>query len=355
MSKAGLTRVETRASVDTGERAREKSDHDERTETCPECDGTVVTRESERVCEECGLVVQETTVDCGPEWRAGSATERDERARCGSPVTETLHDKGLTTEIDWRNEDANGNRLDGQQRRRAHKNRLIQRYSKTARSREESLRDGRGEINRMCSALGVAQIIRECAGRLYDQSVHAGILPGWSREDVTTAVLHITLEQVGQPRDIEEILPVSQASKAKVLRSRKQILDEFDLWGSVVPDENDLREAIAQHIRRLVSDVEGTPTIERAATDLLAATDYAQLGNGRKPMSYAAAFVFEAGRLLDIHEAPTQQEIHDAGGPCAKTIRTAGKAIIENIGTEALREIIGGIDYETLNTIAKRD
>ncbi|WP_436347062.1 transcription initiation factor IIB [Natronorubrum sp. FCH18a] len=344
MSKTGLLRIETCTSVETGENTRERFGHDERSETCPECDGAVVSEESERVCEECGLVVAETTVDHGPEWRAGSAAERDERARCGSPITETLHDKGLTTEIDWRNEDANGNRLDGRQRRRARKNRLVQRYSKTAQSREESLRDGRGEINRMCSALGVAQFVRECAGRLYDQSVHTGILPGWSREDVATAVLHITLEQVGQPRDIEEILPVSQASKAKVLRSRKQILNEFDLWGSVVPDEDDLREAIAQHIRRLVSDVEAIPVIERAATDLLAATDYAQLGDGRKPMSYAAAFVFEAGRLLDIPEAPTQQEIHDVGGPCAKTIRTAGKSVIENIGTEALGEIIEDID-----------
>lgn len=355
MSKAELSLVETRRSAETGERTRERVGHDDQTETCPECDGAVVTKKSERVCEECGLVVKEMALDRGPEWRAESAVERDKRARCGSPVTETLHEKGLTTEIDWRNEDANGNRLNGRQRRRARKNRLVQRYSKTARSREESLRDGRGEINRMCSALGATQSVRECAGRLYDQSVRAGILPGWSREAVATAVLHITLEQIGQPRDIEEILPISQASKAKVLRSRKQILNEFGLWDSVVPDEDDLRETIRQHIRRLISGVEGTPIIEQTAMDLLDATDYAQLGDGRKPMSYAAALVFEAGRLLDIPEAPTQQEIHDTGGPCAKTIRTAGKAVIKNIGTEALREIIDDIDYETLDAIAKRD
>ncbi|WP_324757038.1 transcription initiation factor IIB [Haloarcula montana] len=339
MSKAGILRAETETAESTGQ----KTSHDGQTRTCPECNGGIITEESEHICKECGLVVQESTIDRGPEWRASTATERDKRARCGSPVTETLHDGGLTTEIDWQDKDANGNRLSEHQRRRANKIRRTQQYGKTAQRREESHRDGLGEINRMCSALGVKGHVKECACRLYQQCVEAGLLPGWSREDVSTAALNIALEQCNQSRDIEEILTVSQAPKEKVLRSQKQIADEFSLWDSIVPDEDELREKIAQHIRRLVSDCGASPVVEQATIDLLDAVEYARLGDGRKSMSYAAALLFETGRQLDAPNTPTQQEIDDAGGPCKKTIRTTGKKVIDDI------------DEETLNTIVKRD
>ena len=339
MSKARILRAETEITENTGQ----ATSRDEKTNTCPECKGGIIAEESEHICKECGLVVQETTVDRGPEWRASTAAERDKKARCGSPVTKTLHDKGLTTQIDWQDKDANGNHLNERQRQRARKVRRTQRYGKTAQSREESHRDGLGEIHRMCSALGVKGHVKKCACRLYQQCVDGGLLPGWSREDVSTAALNIALEQCNQSRDIEEILTVSQAPKEKVLRSQKQIADEFGLWGSIVPDEGELREKIAQHIRRLVSDCGASPKVEQATIDLLNAVDYTPLGDGRKPMSYAGALLFETGRRLDAPDTLTQQEIDDAGGPCKKTIRTTGKKVIDNI------------DEETLNTIAKRD
>ncbi len=60
------------------------------------------------VCDECGLVIEAQKVDLGPEWRAYSAEEHEEKARTGAPTTRRRHDKGLTTEIDWRDRDAYG-------------------------------------------------------------------------------------------------------------------------------------------------------------------------------------------------------------------------------------------------------
>lgn len=195
----------------------------------------------------------------------------------------------------------------------------------------------------MCSALGVKGHVKEFACRLYQQCVDGGLLPGWSREAVSTAALKITLDKFNQSRDIEEILTVSQAPKKKVQRSKKQIANEFGLWDLIVPNESELREKIARHIRRLVSDCGASPEVEQATIDLLNAVEFGQLGDGRKSMSYAAALLFETGRRLDAPNTPTQQEIDDAGGPCKKTIRTTGKKVIDDI------------DEETLNTIVKRD
>ena len=85
---------------------------------CPECDGQLVSDDEhgETVCADCGLVVAEDSVDRGPEWRAFDAAEKNKKSRVGAPTTNTMHDKGLSTNIDWRNKDAYGNSLGSRQR-----------------------------------------------------------------------------------------------------------------------------------------------------------------------------------------------------------------------------------------------
>ena len=75
---------------------------------CSNCGSTHLTRDYERgelVCDECGLVLEEAMIDQGPEWRAFDAEQGDKRARTGAPSTLTIHDKGLSTEIGWKNRD----------------------------------------------------------------------------------------------------------------------------------------------------------------------------------------------------------------------------------------------------------
>ncbi|SEP30502.1 TFIIB zinc-binding, partial [Halogranum amylolyticum] len=81
---------------------------------CPECQSTALVRSPDRgelVCDDCGLVVDDNVVDHGPEWRAFDHSERQSKSRVGAPVTRTMHDKGLTTTIDWKNQDSSGHVL----------------------------------------------------------------------------------------------------------------------------------------------------------------------------------------------------------------------------------------------------
>ncbi|MFW6321558.1 MAG: TFIIB-type zinc ribbon-containing protein, partial [Halohasta sp.] len=68
---------------------------------CPECSGNVITDDEhgETVCDDCGLVITEDSVDRGPEWRAFDSAEKDQKSRVGAPTTNTMHDKGLSTNI----------------------------------------------------------------------------------------------------------------------------------------------------------------------------------------------------------------------------------------------------------------
>ena len=58
----------------------------------------------ERVCDDCGLVIEETIADLGAEWRV-YADGNDSGIRGGEKLTNLLHDKGLSTTIDWQNRD----------------------------------------------------------------------------------------------------------------------------------------------------------------------------------------------------------------------------------------------------------
>ncbi|KXA94844.1 hypothetical protein AKJ37_07255, partial [candidate division MSBL1 archaeon SCGC-AAA259I09] len=73
---------------------------------CPGCGNGVTVRDYQHnivVCENCGLVLEEGIKDRGPEWTAYSTEKYEEKSRAGPPSTETIHDKGLSTQIDYRN------------------------------------------------------------------------------------------------------------------------------------------------------------------------------------------------------------------------------------------------------------
>src|SRR2546427_1031816 len=72
---------------------------------CAECGGSGLMRDydaAEVVCMACGYVVQEKIADTRPEWRGFDDEQRAKRARAGAPMPYTIHDKGLSTIIDWR-------------------------------------------------------------------------------------------------------------------------------------------------------------------------------------------------------------------------------------------------------------
>ena len=81
---------------------------------CPECGSSRIMKDHESaeiVCMGCGYVVAAKLTDQGPEWRAFDSEQLEKRARAGAPTTFTIHDKGLSTTIDWHDRDIHGQRI----------------------------------------------------------------------------------------------------------------------------------------------------------------------------------------------------------------------------------------------------
>ncbi|MCK7475093.1 MAG: hypothetical protein MZV49_19775 [Rhodopseudomonas palustris] len=103
-SETGSTQI-----ADESRKRHEKKAENHTETVCPECGGRQLVHDYERaelVCQGCGLVIDDDFIDRGPEWRAFDHDQRMKRSRVGAPMTFTIHDKGLSTMIDWRNRDS---------------------------------------------------------------------------------------------------------------------------------------------------------------------------------------------------------------------------------------------------------
>ncbi|MDY6764740.1 MAG: TFIIB-type zinc ribbon-containing protein, partial [Halobacteria archaeon] len=129
------SKEETRETESEGTKQAEK-------ENCPECGSSEFMSDSERgevICADCGLVIEEDQVDPGPEWRAFDHKESQKKSRVGAPTTKTMHDKGLTTTIDWKNKDAYGRSISSEKRSQMHRLRKWQERIRTKDASERNL------------------------------------------------------------------------------------------------------------------------------------------------------------------------------------------------------------------------
>ena len=141
----------------------------------------VRTADGELMHEPTGLILEDDQLDRGPEWRAFTQSERDSKSRVGAPLTQTMHDKGLTTTIDWKNKDAYGRSLSSDKRSQMHRLRKWQERIRTKDAGERNLQFAHSEIDRMSSALGVPRSVREVASVMYRRALDEDLIRGRHR------------------------------------------------------------------------------------------------------------------------------------------------------------------------------
>lgn len=126
-------------------------------EQCPECNGRIDTDDTERVCVECGLVVDSSPVDHGPDWSRSDGDESNQRAY---PVNDNLNGGGLGSEMGFHHErDTDDNR-----RKTWHDR------AKTDTKKERNRQYANGEIQRIAEALGLPGSMIDQAKALFKQA-----------------------------------------------------------------------------------------------------------------------------------------------------------------------------------------
>jgi transcription initiation factor TFIIB len=328
MTNQTFTTLTERGRTDREEATRRRDQTDTREETpetvdvdtCPECGGELDADEAhgETACRDCGLVVEENEVDRGPEWRAFDASEKSEKSRVGAPTTNLMHDKGLSSVIDWQNKDAYGGQLSARKRQQMQRLRTWDERFRAKSAKDRNLKQALGEIERMSSALDLPDTVAETAGVIYRRALEEDLLPGRSIEAVATASVYAAARQSDVPRSLDEFEPVSRVDRREFARAYRYVARELELAMEPTNPE--------EFLPRFCSELGATEDLKRRAEDLLSAGKRAAVHSGKSPSGLAAAAIYAASRLQN--QEFTQEEVAEVADVSAVTIRSRYRELL---------------------------
>jgi transcription initiation factor TFIIB len=296
----------------------------EETIKCPKCGSKHLTKDysrAELVCEKCGLVIDAEMMDHGPEWRAFDSEQRDKKARTGSPMTYTVHDKGLTTTISWQNRDAYGHSIPTRNRAQLYRLRKWQTRTRINDGTERNLAHALSNLDRMSSKLGLPRNVRETAAMIYRRAVRKRLARGRTIEGVTSAVLYAACRQCNVPRTLEEISNISQMKRKEIGRNYRNISRKLEL--KLLPTTPQ------DYISRFCSQLKLSNEVKVKTIEILKHAAKQELTSGRGPTGLASAAIYIATVLCG--ERRTQKEIAKIGGVTEVTIRNRYKELAKKL------------------------
>ncbi|EMA60841.1 transcription initiation factor IIB [Halorubrum lipolyticum] len=273
-------------------------------ETCPECGGRTRVDSAERVCADCGLVVEADRIDHGPEWRSFDDDDANPK-RTGAPLTRSRHDRGLSTEI------GRSTRVKGRKRRRLARMRTQHNRAQISTKRDRNKVYAYTEIRRLTGVLELPDSVRDTACTLFDSAQDESLLRGRSLEGFAAACVYVACRTADVARTVEEICGEAKAT-----------VDEHQAAFDAMNRELGLPIAPtgpAEYLPRFASDLDCDAGVERRAGELAERAVEEGIANGRNPVGVAAACLYTAARELDAE--CTQQEAADAAGVTPVTVR----------------------------------
>lgn len=291
---------------------------------CPECGSTHLSKDysrAELVCRNCGLVLDEDIIDHGPEWRAFDSDQREKRARTGAPMTFTIHDKGLSTTIGWKNRDSYGKSIPTRNRAQLYRLRKWQRRIRISDATERSIAFALSELDRMASGMGLPRTVRETAAMVYRKAAKRNLVRGRSIEGVVTASLYAACRQCHVPRTLDEISNVAHMSRKEIGRTYRYISRELEL--KLLPT------IPRDYISRFCSELKLSADVQAKTLDIIVEATNKELTSGRGPTGIAAASLYIASVLCG--ERRTQREVADVAGVTEVTIRNRYKEITKKL------------------------
>ena len=293
-------------------------------EECPECHSNDLSYDSARAelsCKKCGLVIDEEIIDLGPEWRAFDHDQQSRRTRTGAPSTYSVHDKGLSTMIDWRNKDIYGRNIPARNRAQWYRLRKWQRRIRISGARERNLAFALSELDRTSSKMSLPRSVREEGSKIYRQAVDAKLVRGRSIEGVVAASLYAACRICKVPRTLDEVAEVSRVTKKEVGRTYRFLSRKLNF--KLLPTSP------ADYVPRYASELGLSNKVEAKAIDIINKAKANGLSSGRSPTGVAAAAIYIASVLLG--EKKTQHDIAEIANVTEVTIRNRYKELSERL------------------------
>jgi transcription initiation factor TFIIB len=290
------------------------------TNLCPECGQNNLVEDYEMgeiICQDCGLVILENLVDKGPEWRAFTREERQQRSRVGTPSTLSVHDKGLSTIIDQVNKDAFGKELAIPIQLQMLRLRKWQIRARVHSSIDRNLSQAMTELDRLSDKLQIPTAIKEQAALLYRNALNKGLVRGRSILAITAASLYAACRFTRTPRTLKEVSKVSYIRQKDIARCYRLLIRVFNLHMPVIDP--------ILCVPKIASRIQINEKLQQIAIHVLHKADEKKVVAGKDPMGLAAAALYISCVLERVRK--TQKEIAIASGVTEVTVRNRYKGL----------------------------
>ena len=300
--------------------------------SCPECESTHLTQDYKRgelICEDCGLVLDNQYIDDGPEWRSFNMQQENNRARTGSPMTQMIHDKGLSTSIDFSNKDYSGRSISDKSK--VYRLRKWHRRVRVSDAKDRNISNALRELNRLASMMDLPKSIRENAAVFYRRAVEKNLIRGRSIDSVVASTIYAACRKNDVPRTLDEISNLGPCDKKEIGRTYRFISRELRL--KIKPTDP------KDYLNRFCSELKLKSNVKRITADIIDRAREKGLISGKGPTGIAASALYIGS--IKGGERRTQREIAEVAGVTEVTIRNRYKEMLKEIDMEIdVRSII---------------
>ncbi|MFX0072065.1 MAG: transcription initiation factor IIB [Candidatus Hermodarchaeota archaeon] len=291
---------------------------------CPECGNQNLILDESRaeiICNTCGLVLTQKIIDSGPEWRAFSSEEAKNKVRVGAPTTLTLHDKGLSTIIGWKNKDAFGKSISPKMKAEIYRLRKWHVRTRTNKSIDRNLAYAMNELDRFASQLNLSKDLKESSAHIYRKMANKNLIRGRSIEAMLIASIYAACRLNNIPKTLDDFLEFASVDKKKVARCYRLIIHELKININVSSPIN--------FIPRFCAELNLSGSTQNRAAEILKVAKKYRLTAGKAPTGLAGAALYVAA--MQEGERRTQREISLTAGVTEATIRNRYKELVSHL------------------------
>ncbi|MEM0140023.1 MAG: transcription initiation factor IIB [Ferroplasma sp.] len=296
---------------------------------CPECGSAHLVKDYDRgelICYDCGIVVEDSFIDQGPEWRSFDSEQDGKRARTGSPMNYLSHDKGLATEISWANKDYYGKRIPHKNRAQIYRVRKWHQRIRVSNAAERNLAMALQVLNEDGTKLGIPRDIKERAALLYRRAVEKNLIRGRSIESIVCASIYASCRMIDIPRTLDEIARVSEVNKKKIGKAYRHLAKELCL--NIKPTTP------YSYVSQFCNKLELDKQVIMDSENIIRLAGEFGISSGKGPTGVAAAAIYLAAKKNG--KSRTQKEIAAVSGVTEVTIRNRYKELGLKLGLEGI-------------------
>ena len=236
-------------------------------------------------------------------------------------MTLMIHDKGLSTDIDWRDKDIHGNQITGMYRSKLRRLRMWQRRMRINDAAERNLAFALSELDRMAAQMRLPRRVKEAAAALYRKAVMKKLIRGRSIEGMVSAALYAACRMEGIPRTLDEIARVSKVTKKEIGRSYRFMARGLGL--------NLRPTSPVDYVDRFGDALGVSSRTKQRAKEILQEAIKRGITSGKGPTGLAAAALYVASLLEG--EKKTQREVAEVAHVTEVTVRNRYKELVEKL------------------------